>query len=262
MKHFRLPQSWPELRLYPLPCLHIGAPQSDASFIQEHIARIAADPHGRWIYLGDGGECVVANSKGDIYSQMYNPQQQIDILTDLLQPIAAKGLFGVRGNHGHRVYKATGISFDKNLCKRIGIPYYGVRAFCALHVGRVRYDVYCHHGIDSGVGIQTKVSKAEYFGRFIDVDSILTAHSHVALDLPPQVLESTKGTKLRHSYICGCGYDSRTGYAADKGYPPLLPAFLIITYDGKVRKQSSIRIMSDGQHLVDGNYGYYEHWDI
>src|SRR3990167_705224 len=105
------------INIYPLPCFHIGSPQSDALFIAEHIDRVAVDPQSLWVSMGDGGECVTAgHSKGDPYTQLYNPQQQLDIMVKLLTPIKHRGLLGVRGNHGHRVYKASGISFDKNLC--------------------------------------------------------------------------------------------------------------------------------------------------
>ena len=48
----------PYINLYPLPCLHIGAEQSDVIFIRQHIRRIKEDPNALWVYMGDGGECV------------------------------------------------------------------------------------------------------------------------------------------------------------------------------------------------------------
>lgn len=251
------------VRVYPLPCFHIGAPQSDATFIREHLRRIAADPHGVWISMGDGGECVTAgHSKGDPYAQIYNPQQQLDIIVSLLTPIKRKGLLGVRGNHGHRVYKASGVSFDKNICDALDIPYLGAQGFCGLHVGKHTYELYFHHGVDSGITLASKVNKAEHFGRFVDADAIFTAHSHIAIALPPLALNSRQGTKLRHQYICGSGYDSRTGYASDKGYPPLLPSFLSVCFSGTKRHQLSERYASDGKHVVNGDYGIFEQAEV
>lgn len=90
--------STPFIRLYPLACLHIGAQQSDYKFIQEHLQRIKKDPAAKWIYMGDGGECVTTQSKGDVFGQILNPQSQMEMLCDLLGPLKSKGLFGVRGN--------------------------------------------------------------------------------------------------------------------------------------------------------------------
>ena len=77
----------PIIRLYPLACFHIGAQQSDYKFITEHLQRIKNDKNAFWVYMGDGGECVTKQSKGDISSQLLNPQLQMEMLCDLLTPI-------------------------------------------------------------------------------------------------------------------------------------------------------------------------------
>lgn len=254
------------LRIYPLVCIHIGAPQSDVKFLREHIARITADPNGRWVYLGDGGECALKASKGNIYGQLLSPQKQQDLLCDLLAPVRDKGLFGLRGNHGGRVYKDTGLSFDHTLCARLGIPYLGFSAFANLVVNRSSYDCYFHHGSDSGVSQAAKIGKAEAFARFIDADAIFTAHSHVAIELQPSTIMSCDNhdmrvrTKLRHQYICGSAYDSRTGYAEEKGYSPLLPSYLVVEFDGRIvegkpkRAQNCRIFRSDGQRELTHEY--------
>lgn len=255
----------PAIRLYPLACLHVGAKQSDYKFIREHINRIKKDPAARWIYMGDGGECVTLASKGDIHEQLLNPQLQMELLCDLLNPIKDKGLFGVRGNHGGRVYKVSGLSFDHNLCSRLGIPYMGSGTFANFLVNRSSYDGYFHHGIQSGISVRSKIAKAEEFGKFIDADMIVTAHSHVAVELHPSALLSCDNnakreyTRLRHQYICGSGYDSRTGYAEDKGYPPLLPAMISIELGGKINQDpvkslTCVRYESDGKHELTHPY--------
>ena len=232
------------LRLYPLVCIHVGAPQCDVKFLREHLRRIADDPDARWVYLGDGGECATKHSKGDIYGQLLSPQGQMEMLIDLLTPIKDKALFGVRGNHGRRVYKETGLSFDKNLMARLGVPYMGVGTFAHFLVNRTPYTAYFHHGTDSGTSLRAKISAAESFGGHIFADSIYTAHSHIAEDLTPSPIQFVGGshsrgvysveTRMRHQYVCGTAYDSRTGYAEDKGYKPLLPAYLAVEYDGRI----------------------------
>lgn len=254
------------LRLYPLVCMHLGAQQCDYEFIKEHVRRIEADPNGRWIYMGDGGECVTKLSKGNIYGQLMSPRMQLEAVVDLLKPVLDKGLFGIRGNHGHRVYKETGLSFDHTLCARLGIPYLGFATFANFLVNRSSYDCYLHHGSDSGVSLSAKIAKAEAFGRFIDADAILTAHSHVAMELQPSSILGCDNnaqkvrTKLRHQYICGSAYDSRSGYAEEKGYPPLLPSYIVIELDGRIVEgtpkisQSSRIYRSDGQRFLDHSY--------
>lgn len=231
------------LTLYPIVCMHLGAPQCDLKFIEAHVDRIKKDPAANWVYMGDGGECVTKLSKGDIYSQTMSPQEQLDSIVEILEPIRSKGLFGIRGNHGNRIYKETGLEFDKALCVGLGIPYFGSSTFADLVVGDVNYSCYFHHGSDSGTSHAAKVRKAEDFARYINADAIFTAHSHVAMALSPAVLQgidrSTKSvtSTLRQQYICGCAYDSRTGYAEEKGYPPLIPAWLSVEFNNEVPEQ-------------------------
>lgn len=230
----------PILRLYPIACMHTGASQCDVKFIKEHIARIKDDPAARWVYMGDGGECVTRLSKGDVFGQLLSPSQQQDMILDLLGPIKDKGLFGILGNHGARIYKETGLDFDHTLLSRLGVPYLGVAAMANMVVNRSSYDMYFHHGIDSGVTMRAKIARAEEFGKFINADAIFTAHSHVAMALQPAALlsvDNTLGrvaTKLRYQYICGSAYDSRTGYAEAKGFPPLLPSWIVVGFSGKI----------------------------
>jgi len=98
------------------------------------------------------------------------------------------------------------------------------------------------------------------------VDAFFTAHSHVAMELQPAVIQSADNharkirTKIRHQYICGCGYDSRTGYAAEKGYSPILPAYLGVTFDGRIIEGNAVKNQecqvwrSDGQHELVHDY--------
>ena len=256
----------PAMRLYPISCLHVGAPQCDMKFITQHLKRIKDDPIGYWVYMGDGGECVTKESKGSIYDQILSPNLQMECLVDLLAPLAKRGLLGVRGNHGHRIYKETGLSFDHTLCQRLNIPYMGAAAMANFKVGRSSYDIYFHHGVDSGIAMRAKISKAEHFNLFVDADAIFTAHSHVSIALQPAALlyadnDGCKtGTRLRYGYICGSGYDSRTGYAEDRGYPPLLPSMICVEFDGRIvqglaqKGQQFTRWASDGQHTLDQSY--------
>lgn len=251
----------PALRLYPLACMHVGATQCDMKFVKEHLARIKEDPAARWVYMGDGGECVTRLSTGDVFGQLLSPGQQQDLLTDLLSPIAKKGLFGVLGNHGARVYKATGLDFDHTLCARLGVPYLGVAAMANMVVNRSSYDMYFHHGIDSGITVRAKISKAEEFAKFINADAIFTAHSHVAIPLQPAALLSADPangrvvTRLRHQYICGSAYDSRTGYAEAKGYPPLLPSWITVEFSGKIVQGHAQYAQHPTIYRSDGSYG-------
>lgn len=250
----------PELRLYPISCMHAGASQCDVKFIKAHIQRLKEDPAGRWVYMGDGGECVTRLSKGDVFGQLLSPTQQQDMILDLLAPVKEKGLFGILGNHGARIYKETGLDFDHTLMARLGVPYLGIAVMANMVVNRSSYDMYFHHGVDSGITLRSKISKAEEFGKFIDADALFTAHSHVAIALQPSALISADNaacktrTKLRCQYICGSAYDSRTGYAEAKGYPPLLPSWLTVGFSGKIAEGRAQYAQNHAVYRSDGKY--------
>lgn len=236
MRYFRTKTNLHRLTVYPFVCWHVGAPQCDYKFIDEMIYRLKSDPTGRAIYLGDGGECVTKSSKGMIYEQTMNPQEQVNWLIAKLTPVKEKLLFGVRGNHGNRTFKDSGLSFDECLCLALQIPYFGTSAFWNLGVGRSEYDIFVHHGLDSGVAIGTKINKAKKLEENVEADAILSAHSHICTIIPPfhrASIDHHHGKiswRTTYGYVCGCAYDSRSGYAEDKGYPPLLPAHIAVTF--------------------------------
>lgn len=242
MKYFRHEVKVKEVTLYPLVCWHVGAAQSDTKFILNTIERIKDDPTARWVYMGDGGECATKFSKGDVYTQTLNPQEQLNELHDLLRPIREKGLFMIRGNHGHRTQKESGLEFDESLALALQLPYLGVAALWQMVLGETPFDIYTHHGSDSGVGIASKINAAKKAEAIVGpVDAIFTAHSHIAMDLPPKYsavidshARSAGGDPIKyvatHEYIAGSAYDSRSGYAEEKMYPAIIASHISVKF--------------------------------
>lgn len=244
MRYFRHVTKENKVTLYPFVCWHVGAPQADYEFIHEMVLRLKDDPYGKGVYMGDGGECVTKSSKGSIYEQTMSPQEQKQWLVNTMTPIKDKILFGVKGNHGNRTFKESGLSFDESLCSALGVPYLGTAVFWNLVVGRSSYDIYTNHGVDSGVNTGTKINKAKVFENLVEADTIMTAHSHICAVIPPvrrAHLDNAQADKMpirwrtTYGYVCGCAYDSRTGYAEDHAYPPLLPAHIAITFSGDTK---------------------------
>jgi hypothetical protein len=190
--------------------------------------------------MGDGGECVTRFSKGSVFEQTLSPQAQQDYLRDLLLPIAEKGLFGIRGNHGNRIDKETGLGFDKTLLTSMGLPYLGISAMVNLCVVRSSYDIYTHHGVDSAVSLQGKVNAAQKHN-FVLADVRITGHSHAAMDLQPMVYRVANNHERRvdtlqcAQFIAGSAYDSTVeGYAEEKAYGPMLPGRIVVELSGGI----------------------------
>ena len=235
-----------ELRIYPFVCWHRGVKESNLGFIKEMVQRVADDEDARWIMLGDLGDCVTRHSKGDLFSQTIPPQLQMEEVVDLLEPVKGKGLFGVEGNHGARIYRETGMTFDKTLCTLLGIPYAGISAFVDLRVYDTRYDVYVRHGLTSGATMGGKVKRAIDADSGILADAVLTAHSHIAGEIEPETMAylpaqgNSVKWRTKRRYICGSSYDSRTGYAESKGYSPIIPAHVCVGFRGWERGTAKV----------------------
>ena len=253
-----------ELRIHPLCCWHIGAAQCDLKFIEDTVAEIRKDPAARWIYMGDGGECVTKLSKGNIFEQTLSPQLQTEMLQDLLSPIAGKGICGIRGNHGNRINKETGLGFDKGLLTSLRVPYLGISAITNLVVNRSSYTVYIHHGVDGGVSLQAKVNAAaKHFHILADVR--ITGHSHMACELEPMVYRQADNhnkkieNRVVYQYVAGSAYDStaREGYAEEKGYTALLPGRIRVALGGKVIHGESQYSVKGDIVRSPGNYDTY-----
>lgn len=185
--------------------------------------------------MGDAGECVTKTSKGNIYEQLLNPGDQLRKASELLSPIVEKGLFGIRGNHGNRIDRDSGIGWDEMLCERVGIPYAGVATMLDLGVGKSNLSVYVHHGSAGAITPAGKMSAGHRAENFIASDVILTAHTHACGECWPTRYMATVDRRNKcvvwnqtHSFVCGSAYDSRSGYAEEKMYPPLVPEHLVI----------------------------------
>jgi hypothetical protein len=254
------------ITIYPLVCMHIGAAQADEEFIAQHVQRIADDPTGRWVYLGDGGECVTKVSKGELYDQKLSPDEQISRVEELLEPIRGKGLFGISGNHDRRISKLSGLDWTKALCSRLSLPYLGISAFMRLTLKprkngstKLPWHLFWHHGVDSSSIIGGKIRAAKKLEDLVIADAIFSAHSHICLDSTPLYRaylptgKAAGGIKYREtrSFICGCAYDSRVpGYAEEKGYSPILPAYLSVTFSGERKQKHQGPKSSHYDHVV------------
>ena len=261
MKYFKL-EIGPEIHLYPISCWHIGSKQASLKFIDRVIARIKADPLARWIYLGDMGECVLRSSKGNIYEQLLNPGDQLRYAAKLLEPIKDKGLFGVRGNHGNRLDKETGLGWDEMFCAKVGIPYMGVA--CLMHLilsrtktSRLAASVFCHHGVGNGITPGGKANAAHKFEHLIAADVILVAHVHSCGPVQPVLavaeIDAAKeqvSWRLSRTYTTGSAYDSRSGYAEEKGYAPILPEHLWLRL--RCRQTKGMNVLDVEYNAIEG----------
>jgi hypothetical protein len=59
---------------------------------------------------------------------------------------------------------------------------------------------------------------------------------------------------MRHQYIAGSAYDGRSGYGEEKAYAPLLPSYLVITFDGRIIEGKAIKYQRSEIIRSTGDY--------
>jgi hypothetical protein len=247
--------------LYPFVCWHVGAKQSSVNFISEVVRQVRDDPLARWLYMGDAGECVIKASKGNLYEQTLNPGDQRRVAVALMQPVRDKAIGGIRGNHGNRIDKEVGLGWDETLCALVGMPYFGVSCFGnivlrASSTARLNVSLYAHHGTTAAVTAGGKTNAALKPEQFVVSDLVLTAHSHACGEIIcprhfalTDARERTIKWRTQRAFLCGSAYDSRSGYAEDKMYPPILPEHLCITLRAEMRSNGRVQLIVDHRKI-------------
>ena len=207
--------------------LHHGHPQSQTKKAKDMLDY--ALEHKIYIFcMGDMIEAGLSTSIGDsVYMQKLNPQQQMEEVIDLLEPLAKANLVigYLSGNHCARIANATGIDISKIICRQLGVTYLGGAGWTVVSVGNIRYSIYTSHGSGGSRFKHTKLKKVMDQAAWIDSDIIAMGHVHsVASEvIIKQAYNRTKNRiEEKKQYVCLTGsYIAWNGtYAEVQGYPP------------------------------------------
>lgn len=210
----------------PFGDLHYGHPCCDI----DRAKRMLAYCLEKGIYvlgMGDYMEAGLRESVGDsVYMQDLNPQEQIDLIIDLFEPLAKAGmLLGLYlGNHEGRILKATGVNPVKVICRGLKVPYLHYACWNLFYVGNQSYTIYGLHGSTGSRFIHTKMKALLDISHNFDADLLLMGHVHELADASTFVQQVDKKRKTiaqRKKFLVLTGhylsYDH--SYAQEKGYP-------------------------------------------
>jgi len=207
--------------------LHLGHPQCQLRKAKEMLDYALQ----KKIYVFCGGDMVEAGlstSVGDsVYMQTLNPQDQMEAVIDLLEPLANANLIigYLSGNHSQRITKATGIDISKIICRQLGITYLGYSGWTIASVNGIRYSLYTTHGSGGSRYKHTKLKRVMDMAAWINSDIIALSHVHsVASEvIIKQEYDRTLNRIVeRKQYVCltGSYIAWNKTYAEDHGYPP------------------------------------------
>ncbi len=234
-------------RLWGVADLHIGNENTHEEAFKKTVEAIRSDPHGYWVYLGDGIEAIHPHDRmnrfegASLASWIDSPvmldtvtHQQLDRLTSLLAPIKKRCLGVLSGNHELEVQRSSGIGVAALLADRLKTKYLGdLDAW--LNVVFVRgedgepnsqshkYTFFLHHGWGGGVSEGAINNRLHQAAARTECDAFLVGHNHHQRAVSHTILaQRGKETvyRTRAAVMVG-GYLPSPRYARRKGYPPV-----------------------------------------
>ncbi len=239
MKFFSKKFDTDRFTLYPIGDLHLGSAQCDIEFVQSVIEEVRTNPDAYWVGMGDLMENAIVGSKSDVYKQTMQPEEQVDRLIELFDPIKYKGLFNIGGNHERRNVRITGLSPDKYISKELGMPFAEfscmARFILNCHAPNT-FTCYFHHNLGGGYTNGGKVNRAGALRQIAPVaDATFSAHFHVTSRIPSTWHVAGKKTVIRktgYDYITGSALTWDKSYAEEKGKPASSVEFIKVTFTG------------------------------
>ena len=200
--------------------IHLGYPTTDLALVQSVIDR-CIEKHIYVIGQGDYLECGTTSSVGDsVYQQTLNPHQQMEMMIEILKPLADAGLLLglIAGNHENRITKTTSIDVTQVMARILGVRYLGFSSFLLLRVGKQSYTGFACHGASGARLDYTKIKAALDLFRFNDVELITMGHVHTLNHMTQLYQKVDKTRKMvieatRHVVLTGSFLRYRGSYA-------------------------------------------------
>ena len=163
-------------------CIHIGFKYADLEYTKKAV-KWAKKNKAKVLLLGDNFENAIATPDKALmmFDQNQTPNEQLNILAALLEPIKSQIVGACTSNHSKRSYRVAGIDLDEQLSHRLGYAdkYKGDVGFCTIKAGNQSYRTVYTHGIGSGSNVLGDFRKLNSV--YPGVDIIAASHTHTCL---------------------------------------------------------------------------------
>lgn len=187
-----LPSELEKIELHTFADEHIGDEQCDIKRVLQRIEYVKNTPNAYCILNGDIIDNATKTSVGDVYTQAFNPMEQLERAVSIFAPIKDKILCVTHGNHENRTYKTDGINISRLLATQLGIVdrYTPTSALLFIRFGKdvsshhyrkIRYTVYVLHGSGGGRKEGGKVNRLADLASIIDTDIYIHSHTHLPM---------------------------------------------------------------------------------
>ena len=227
-----------KLLLIPVGDLHLGSPTCNVEKFLKTIEFIK-NTDCRIVLMGDLMEAASKSSVGAGWvEQTYTPQDQLDSLVEILEPIKDKVLISLEGNHEERIWKGSGMKVSKILANMLEVPYGGYSAFIKIRVGNQNYMIYAQHGSSNAWYPHTKLTAAMRTAQHTEADLYLYGHTHELLSLavPWRYMDKRSRTikfGKRYFVLTGSFLEYANSYAEKKNMYPVKTGIANIILSGR-----------------------------
>lgn len=249
-----LDKSLDSIEIYTLADWHIGDKYCNISEIKDTLNYIKNTPNAYAILNGDLMNNATKQSVSDCYAEEMKPQEQLQTLCDLIEPIKDKVLFITQGNHEARTYKTDGIDLTAIMAKQLGIydKYVRVGGVLFLRFGedrkhhrRMCYTFYITHGSGGGKKEGGKVNGLCDLASIVDTDIYIHAHTHLPMVIKENFFRIDTSnsciTEVGKLFVNSAATLSYGGYGQQFKFKPANTTSPIIYLDGH-KKQFFARL--------------------
>ena len=243
-----------ELEIYILSDVHLGDPLVDYNKLEKWFEEVLAEENRYVIVNGDMLNWASRTSKSDIYSDMFPPNEQIDRVVELLEPIKHRILVMIEGNHELRAYN-EGVLPMYQVAKRLGIFHTYADNGCyilfvkfGMSQGRenrkMPYAIYGKHGNGGGMRVGSKINKLEDMQGIIDADVFIHSHTHTPAIFKKKFnridYRNQKETPITQLFVNSNAWLDYGGYGEVKGYTPTSTDYPKIILNGIERDAKAL----------------------
>jgi hypothetical protein len=222
---------------------HMGSMTCMESACEKWVKQIEKDGH-LVVLMGDLIENSLPGSAGSVWEQKTPPKQQIDAVTQILEPVKDRIIGAVGGNHSARTVRAVGIDPDELICFNLGTQYFGHTMAGRIQVGNAHWKIMAHHGAGGGSLLGSKLNViAEKMTKVMPMmDLYLAGHTHadvagsdirhdIAMGGRPRIVKQRRHFSGTGSLL---SYDG--SYAEAKILPPASPVQVVHFIGDRVHK--------------------------
>lgn len=221
-----------EIIIYLIADVHVGSAQCNLDKFKEVINEARGIKNAYIILNGD----LIDNALKDSVSFEYDglsPSSSINIVCEILKPVANKILCINTGNHEYRTKKASDIDPNLLIATLLGVKDKYSPGASVLFVPldnapkkgvSTLFTVFCYHGAGGGTKVGSKANRVQDMSKICQADIYMMSHVHMPMVFKEDYLEIDKvNYRVRQrtrTFVISNSFLDYGGYGEKKGYTP------------------------------------------